>query len=192
MTPSLLELEKELQALQNELDAAMEEEDPDKGEPAANAITIITDALVAAKDKRDSVGHMLAQMHARAQYCKDRAAHAKAQADRIDKARERLERWVAIVMASTGAQKIEGHEYTFTLRENPGHVRIIYSPTHASQGDAKDYRPEHVRVIPEKVEPDKIAIRKSLKEGEELPYAVLEPGDVRLYVPGVKAKELKP
>lgn len=90
---------------------------------------------------------------------------AKAAVLAQDRMKERL-KWY---LETTGKTGIDGNLGAFKLARNPARVEV----------DDVDALPtDMVRVIPERREADKVAIKAAIKSGREIPGAVLLPGEM--------------
>jgi hypothetical protein len=89
----------------------------------------------------------------------------------LENAAERLKEYVVQVMEATGTRKIEGVTSTLSLVKNPPSVVV--------DGDVPE---EYTRVVPERREPDKGAIRDAIEAGKPVVNARLVEGAFRLVI----------
>ncbi len=90
-----------------------------------------------------------------------------ARARKAVEAQERLKARLQWYMETTQKNSIDGALGGFELRKKPDHVEI---------DDIDLLPPQMLRVIPEKCEADKVAIKAALKSGVTIPGARMEPG----------------
>lgn len=104
-----------------------------------------------------------------------RAAALKAEEQRLANKRkaieagiERLSRYAAQALQAMDRPKVEGERWTVALTKHP--PRVVLDET--AMPDTLP--PGFVRVVPERREPDLVAIKEALKLGESLEWARLE------------------
>lgn len=97
-------------------------------------------------------------------------AHAKALLDRVKAARKRsewLKQYLASHMAACGVLTIKANDGTFTATLSPGRDESV------EVFDAAQLPQDYLREIPAKYEPDKVLIKKALKDKFDVPGARL-------------------
>lgn len=124
--------------------------------------TELMDKLVA---KADDFGAYVKELESRTDVL-------AAEVDRLQQRKKRLQNRVSWMKAYAttalqrmGRPRLEGAMFTLALANNPPRVEVTVLP------DALP--PEFVRVIPEVREPDKTALAKALKAGQEIPGVAL-------------------
>ena len=155
--PTLYELESDWDELME-----LTESDPDMD--LADTIEGMEGTL---EVKRQDVGYYLENLRATAEA---RRAAAKAMLDRarvMENRHERLTEYLISSMRKHGITEIACPEWTMRLAQNPEKVVI----------DNPDTIPmTYQRVVPERYEPDKKAIKAAIKEGKDVEGAHLERG----------------
>ena len=170
MSTSLWKVEEDLAALIDTADMV-----PDEHRDAYEHDLIA--AHMAAVDKRDRVGAFLS-------HCEQQIAGVNAEIERLNALKERysaainrVESMVLHVLMEKGVDArgklpaIEGHLTRFSARLCPPSVQIV---------EAADIPIGYCREVPARTEPDKMAIRRALEAGEDVPGAVLAPKKYRL------------
>lgn len=165
--PTLYELEDELLALIETGEGGVPEEL--RGEYEAR----LEQTFCATRAKRDRVAEFSRYLDSQAELAKAEAKRLSARAADFQIMRERLHSYVKRTMEATGQRKLEGEFSTFNLRKNPARVEIT-----AEVLVPLDYK----RHIPERWEPDKMAIKDAIKAGTEVPGAALIAGEDRLEI----------
>lgn len=157
-TLTLYELSEEQLAL-DEL-SAMED-----GEWTPELEALAVELLEKLVQKADDFGSYAKELEAREEMLD---AEIKRLQDRKKRVANRLT-WMksygCTVLQRIGRPRIEGTFFTLALQNNPPKVDVSVLP------DALP--PEYVRVIPEVREPDKTALAKALKAGQEIPGVAL-------------------
>jgi len=112
-------------------------------------------------EKRDQLGHMNA-------FCKGHIHLLREEEKRLAERRHRLEKFSEMLQSSLhqalldmGVKRVEGNEYSFTVKKNPPRVEIV---------DEARIPPEFISYAPVI---DKAAIKNSLEDGKEVPGAEL-------------------
>jgi Gp157 protein len=124
---------------------------------AERSMTALTDLL---GDKVDSIGHVLKSLELQAIAAKERANYHNAQAKARENARDRLKGYLATVLVKLGTKKLAGAEFTAYLRDTDS----VYI------SDQNKLPEECWRIVREI---DKKGIGAALKDGKEIPGAVL-------------------
>lgn len=169
---SLWEIEQRLAEAMDAIDEANAENVP----VPESAIAVATEYALAAAEKRDRCAYFLRQAKASEAAIDDEIARLTALRDRRKRARESFERVILELMMARGVKRLEGMTSAFAAQQNPAHVACD------PDVDMATVRPEHVRVVPERYELDKTAIKRTLAAGEALPYAWMAEGAWRLVV----------
>jgi Siphovirus Gp157 len=123
--------------------------------------TALGEQLRASIEKRDKLGNCL-------QWLKDQAELLRAKERQLAERRGRFEKLFHTLTSSLhqqmldlGIRKVEGLEYSFTVKKNPPHVEIF---------DEEKIPPQFISYKPVI---DKAAIKSALEEGKEVPGAKL-------------------
>lgn len=141
-------------------DAAIDAETGEVTDEALSAqLDAIGDSLAA---KVDAVCKLRAAAKARSVGVKAEMQRLKRMADAADHLAERLETLVERALLASGQRELRGDLFTARIQANNPSVVIV---------DAAELPPKFVVV---ETRPDKVAIAKALKAGEEVPGARLE------------------
>lgn len=95
----------------------------------------------------------------------------KERRDRAEKAIEHFMSYLETNLQKAGITEIKSQFADIKFKKLPDVVELLSPPS-----------PEYERVIPERREPDKIAIKAALKAGTVLPFAVMQTGRKKLVV----------
>jgi len=200
-TLTLYELEDSLAALANTFEMV---------EEAAGRQMILEDigrALCQAREKRDALAGFLLHCEAQRQFADQEIERIKARRDRIAKFQEELEQYVVRIIDQftfpdrRGVKRLEGNFSSLRIQKNPESVVIIDEnalplalkdavltmPAHVWEALLQRLEKEDRAVFEAKVtkcefKPDKRAVAKELKKGEEIPGADVKFGSLRLVI----------
>lgn len=156
------------------LHAALEElaaAEADGREPSEEVALAVRDYTLTAAEKRDRMAGFLRQAEKQADLYDEEIARLRAKKATLENAVTRLKSYIVGTMQALDIRKVEGTVVTLALRQNPAHVDV-----------GGEVPPEYQRVIPEKREPDKVAIKKALEAGESVTNCRLVEGNWRLEV----------
>lgn len=117
------------------------------------------------RDKAVSVAQVAKNFAAAAEQIRKAAAEMTKRADVLNKREERIKRYLLGEMEKTGINRIESPYFPIAIRSGP--PRVIVTDEHRIPS-------EFMRHVPEQWEPDKIAIRQALQDGERFNWAHLE------------------
>lgn len=153
-TLSLYELAEEAVAL----DALVAQ---DEGEWTETHEALANELVEKLVQKADSFGGYVRSLEADADACAEEIARLAARKQTRENRVKWLKSYAMMAMQRIDRPKIEGTLFTIALQNNTPRVDVSVQP------DALP--PEFVRVVPEKREADKDAIRNALKNGQEIP-----------------------
>lgn len=143
-------------------------------EPSDEVMDLIHAYAGAAPAKRDRCAQFLRHLESQEDAINAEVKRLQLKAIRIAAAKERFEGYVLAVMDRVGMKRLEGTTYTFTAKNNPPSVVV---------DDPAQVPAEFMRQKPAPpAEPDRIAIKKRLQSGAEVPGARLVTGKRRLEV----------
>lgn len=155
---SLYELGEEQLAL-DEL-SAMED-----GEWTPELEALAVDLLEQLVQKADAFGGYVRELEAREELLEQEIRRLQDRKKRVANRLTWMKAYGCSVLQRIGRPRIEGTRFTLALQNNPPKVDVTVLP---------DALPaEFVRVIPEVREPDKTALAKALKAGQEIPGVAL-------------------
>ncbi len=162
VTP-LSELQEEFQGF---VDSIREQEDlpeiSQRNEAAANALAPYVGGP---PQKRDRVALFMRRLESEAEYRRGEAKRLEASAKKMERLAEQMKFGIKTFMQMNDIVKAEGEVYTFALRKNPPSCKIVRE---------EDLPPEFVEYKPT---PNKQKILIALKEGKEVPGAVMVQSD---------------
>lgn len=118
--PSLYELERDLLAVFDEIRICDEEGIEPPPETLAR-IAAFTDATM---EKRDRVCKFMRHVESTELAIEDEIDRLRERKKSIQRAKERMERYIMDVMAMMGVERISGNAHEIRLRNNPPHVEI--------------------------------------------------------------------
>lgn len=113
-------------------------------------------------DKVDAWSRFLRAAEARAKHCREEAKRLTAKAQGIESRLEASKSRLVESMQRRGLKKLSGDVYSISTRKT---TRVEVEPE--AYGLLEDFG--LARVIPEKIEPDKVQIARELKAGHSLP-----------------------
>lgn len=151
------------------IDELAEAEGTDKEPEGLHAL--VSSYVLEAAEKRDRIAWFLLECETRAEGFAREIHRMQRRQKALENAAERLRGYVVSVMETFGAKKLEGTVSTLSLAKNPDRVQV--------DGDVPE---EYTRVIPERREPDKVAIKDAIKAGKPVPNCRLVEGGNRLVV----------
>jgi hypothetical protein len=159
-----------LQAAHEEMSEAME-----RGEDIpASSLAVIEEYALGVSEKRDSCAAMMRMQESGIEHLSNEITRlSKIKAMREGQL-ERFREHVLGIMQAHNLTKMSGADSTFTVIQNQPTVEVGL--------DAAALPEKFQRVVPAKVEADKVAIKAALKADEEVPGCRLKPGTFRLAV----------
>lgn len=155
---SLYELGEEQVALDDL--SAMED-----GEWTPELEALAVELLEKLVQKADAFGGYVRELEAREEVLDGEIKRLQDRKKRVAARVQWMKSYGTFVLQRIGRPRIEGARFTLALHNNPPKVEVTVLP------DALP--PEYVRVIPEVREPDKTALAKALKSGQEIPGVAL-------------------
>lgn len=156
-TLTLRELAEEAVAL----DAILAEHD---GELTPELEPVLDDLAARLAAKADDFGAYLRDLEARAEVIAEEQARLKDRRAALDERAQWLKRAGAAALERMGSKKVQGAFFTLALQANPPAVRCD-----VPEDELLDTLPAAcIRVVPERRELDRGAIRDALKRGETL------------------------
>lgn len=164
--PTAWEIETRLLEALNELDAL----DDCEAVPAEIS-DMVSDALMAAVEKRDALAGAMLRKEAEMNALLERAADARAKADRIHDSLAWVRNYVLLILEKIGEKKIHGAQYSIAWQENPKHVEV---------DDGFDLEEYVTRIV--EIRPNKVGIAAALKAGKEIPGARLVESGKRVVI----------
>lgn len=174
---TLYDAERVLLEAHERLSDALEAETPDNEETQAAtnlALAAVEDAMLTAAEKRDAMGVVLRRLESDAAFHAQEAKRIATIAARDEARVERFHAYILQIMQAHSVEKLKGQSSAFSIQQNPESVEIGLPP---------ESLPERFqRVIPARVEADKVAIKAALKADENVPGCRLKPGAFRLVV----------
>lgn len=120
--------------------------------------------------KRDQVALFILRLEHEEKFYQEHAARMAERARQMKRLRERLKFGIKTFMEMEGITKAEGHSFTFAIRRNPPSCKVVMEED--VPGEYMNYDPK----------PDKAKILGDLKEGKEIPGAVLVTDVTRLEI----------
>jgi hypothetical protein len=117
--------------------------------------------LKASIEKRDKLGNVLMWLDGQADLLREKELQLAARRHLFQKFSEALRSSLHDQMLDWGIKKVEGQEFSFTVKKNPQRVEIL---------EAEKIPPEYVSYTPTI---DKAAIKCALEEGKQVPGAEL-------------------
>jgi hypothetical protein len=117
--------------------------------------------LRASVEKRDKLGNCLEWLEAQAELLRVKEKQLADRRHRFEKLSKTLVSALHQQMLDLGIRKVEGLEFSFTIKKNPPHVEIV---------DEEKLPPQFLSFVPVT---DKTAIKCVLEEGKEVPGAKL-------------------
>lgn len=149
--------------------------DEETGEVVEDAeIRAVLDGLDAAVDvKLDACARVVRELEAEAEVASAEACRLKRRADRLEENADRLKHAMRDSMLAVGKRKVTTALFTLSLRTPPPHVVVT---------DFEALPASLLRVVPERREPDKGAIRATIEAGKDVPGAELEDGEPSLII----------
>lgn len=153
---TFLVIEKDLQDLHELIVSRIE-----AGQPVSEKELIkLEDYTQEAVEKRDAIAWFLTMKKAEEDAIRLKVAELQLQLEQREKARERMEDFFMHSMISLGIQKLIGGLYQIVVRKNPPSLKV---------NDASQI-PEKFMIHPPPPEPypDKAAIKRAIKAGEEV------------------------
>lgn len=140
-------------------------ENSDDEEVDADSFMLALDALETDfAAKATNIGCLIRELSAESTAISDTARSLYRRAHRLDEREAYLRSYLYQHMAMTGIASASDSRISISLKKNPASVQV----------DAPETLPlDYCRVIPEKIEPDKTAIRAALKAGVAIPGCAL-------------------
>jgi hypothetical protein len=117
--------------------------------------------LKASVEKRDKLGNCLVWLDGQADLLREKEQQLAARRHRFEKFSDALRSSLHQQMLDWGIKKVEGQEFSFTVKKNPARVEIL---------EEEKIPPEYVSYT---ATIDKAAIKCALEEGSQVPGAEL-------------------
>lgn len=141
-------------------------------QPDGDVALAVREVLLQAEEKRDSVAFVIRRAEAGLAFLEAEESALKARRLAGERALERLKAYIVDTMQQVGSKRLDGQAWSLRLQQNPPSVDVGV-PAGSLPEDCQ-------RVIPARVEPDKAAIGRKLREGTDVPGCRLVPGSLRL------------
>jgi hypothetical protein len=143
-------------------------------EPPQITLEAVAEYLQTAPDKRDRMAEFILHTEEAEQAIEVQIARLRSRKERISAARERMQDSVLEVMEVMEMKSLQGELYSLVAAKNPSSVEIV---------DDMLIPPEFLQPpSPSPLRPDKSAIKKALKSGQEVPGARLVEAKTRLEI----------